>query len=173
MRSRRSGWLALFAGVAVATLSASAAVAQSGAWQVFDNRSSDDGSPTYAAILKADNTVSGSLDEPKAPTLAVTCDHAGLAFTIVWPDLLDRSAVQSWVTILWRLDASAPQQSDWPASARSLTESGPQALDWATRWSAGQTLTVHVPDQHGGQDATFELTGLSDIVGRVRNMSCG
>jgi hypothetical protein len=173
MRNGRSGGWGLALGVALATASASVAFAQSGGWQVFDNTTSASGSPTYAAILKADNTVSGSLDEPKAPTLAVTCDHAGLAFTIIWPDLLDRSPAQSWVTIQWRLDDGAPQESAWPASARSVAESGGQALDWASRWAAGATLTVHVPDQHGGQDATFEVTGLSDIVGRVRSMSCG
>jgi len=150
-----------------------AAVAETGGWQIFDNTSATVGSPSYAALLKADNTVSGSQDDQKTPTRAMTCDNTGLALTFIWPDLVDKVSDQAMASIRWKLDDGPIQQSDWPASVRSVSESGRLAIDWAKKWSTGKTLTVRIPDQHGGQEATFELAGLSDIVGRVAKMSCG
>jgi hypothetical protein len=163
----------LLLGIALAMLLTTTAVAQAGGWQTFDNTSATVGSPSYAALLKADNTVSGSQDDPKTPTLALTCDNTGLALSFIWPDLVDRIADQAMASIRWKLDAGPIQQSDWSASVRSVSESGRLAIDWAEKWSAAKTLTVRIPDQHGGQEATFELAGLSDIVGRVAKMNCG
>ena len=149
------------------------AAAQAGAWQVFDNTSATAGSSSYVALLKADNTVSGSQDEAKTPTLAFTCDNTGLALTFIWPDLIDKVPGQAMASIRWKLDDSPAQDADWPAAARSVSESGGQAVDWAERWSAGKTLTVRIPDQHGGQEATFELADLSGVLARVRSLTCG
>lgn len=169
MRSSRSGLLGLAFVVGLTPVAA----AETGAWQVFDNTAPAEGPPSYAALLKADNTVSGSEEEAKAPTLALTCDRAGLALTFIWPDLIDKVPGQAMAMIQWKLDDSIAQNADWPATARSVSESAGQAVKWARAWSAGKTLTVHIPDEHGGQEATFQLTGLSDVMGRVSRLTCG
>jgi len=152
---------------------AGSAVAPTGAWQVRDKVSALDGSPDFQANLESDETVTDLLDQPKKAALGLVCDHNGFHFVVVWPDFIDKDINQSTVVLTWKIDDGTVQRTDWPATTQGLVQAGTTGLDWAREWSAGKTLIVRVPDKHGGQEATFQLTGLDQVVARVSQMNCG
>jgi hypothetical protein len=154
-------------------VAAAPAATNLGAWQVTDNVSALDGSHDFHADLISDSTVTNIIDRDDHPILGLSCTHQGLFLTFVWPDFIDKDYDQSSVDLTWKVDDGPVQHSSWSAVSQGLVAMGPNGLAWARKWSTAKTLVVRVPDKHGGQEATFQLTGLDQVVTQVSQMNCG
>jgi len=167
-------------GCAMATMMATNAVqAQSspsdgyGAWVVSDETSPVDGTPNFKASLAADNTVGATRGRPKRPILAFFCDHDGLAVNIDWPNRILLEKYETNPILLWKVDDGALNKTRMDYAKQALIGSGKPVLALMSRWSAGKTLAVRVPDHAGGQDAVFHTQGLDRILARVDATGCG
>jgi hypothetical protein len=157
-------------------LSATSAMAQNtdiGAWNVSDKVSALDGSRDFEANIKADGPVANIIGNNERPSLGISCNHQGLFIVLSWPDFIDKDFDDHSIDLMWKIDDGPVERTRWDAVDQALLKVGNDGLTWAKKWSAGKSLVVRVPDKHGGQEATFQLAGLDQVVEQVSRMKCG
>lgn len=144
-----------------------------GRWLVNDQTSDIDGSPDFNAFATADDPILRVRGRPDRPLLGLACDRRGVEFEVLWPDTVQFVERDLPVVMLWKLDDAPAKRASWPGVPHALILRGPSALAWARKWSLGKTLKISVPDAHGGQEATFQLDGMDQLVARVSQLNCG
>ena len=145
-----------------------------GSWTVIDAAPSPlDGSPNFTAQINADNAVMATRGQPKKPILAFFCDHDGFSLNIKWPANINISRGQVSETLLWKVDDGRLTRSELGFDRTALIQEGRPANVLAHLWAGGKLLVVRVPDNFGGQDATFQLDGLDLIMAHIDQTGCG
>ena len=149
------------------------AAAASG-WVVEDKKSQLDGAVSYSATLTADSDVTNIGDRPEKPYLGFICDKGGLYVTIGWPDFVRKQYSDDLkVPVRWKLDAAPVQSTKMIATSQAVALPGKAGQAWFHQLAAGHKLVVSVPDEHGGQEATFTLDGIAPLDSRLQTISCG
>jgi hypothetical protein len=164
---------ALFAVVAALLAATPALAGAPGAWQISDQVSALDGKHTFAATLASTNTLTNFSGAPEAATLRVRCDHGDLAVDVLWPDFTSASRdLGDHSSILWRTDAGKVATAEMQRDVTSLTAFDADARQLLARWRGAAALIVRAPDQHGDQDATFDLSGLAQALAGAAEAGC-
>ena len=144
------------------------------AWTIFDKRSQLDGSESYVAILPAVSTVANVINAQAQPSFGLACTVKGLTVSFVWPDFVEvtEGGFRNYATVAWKLDRGAVEKTDFSATHGGVFLNGRSASGWLDRLGASQRLVVRVPDGHGGQEATFVLSGVDRIVSDAKVRGC-
>lgn len=159
--------------LALALISTTANAAPGG-WRIESKTSALDNSTDYEASIQSDEQLTNILGQPERATLAVVCSRSGFDLQLLWPDFVQKDDIQDLnVTVSWKLDAGGVQRGDWIAITKAVGQLGDRGLSTLKIWSSGAKLVVRVPDQHGGQDATFELAGIDQVYAHVSQTNCG
>ena len=161
-------------GLAMALAWAGVASAEPGAWHVEDKVSALDNTHEYLAMLRSDETLTDITGQQDHAVVAVGCGRHGLNLEILWPDFVMKDDPASgYVTLQWKVGDGVIQKGQWTAATRAAGRAGADALSTLKDWSAGAKVILRVPDQHGGHDVTFHISGLTQIVDHVSQTGCG
>ena len=161
-------------GCVVALMACGSASADPGAWRVESKTSALDNSTDYAASVSSDEALVNILGRPEHAELGVICGRQGFDLSIQWPDFVQKDDVEDLnVSVAWKIDDGAVQHSAWIATTKAVGQLGNKGLSTLKVWSAAHKIIVRVPDQHGGQDATFEVDGIDQIFAHVSQTGCG
>jgi hypothetical protein len=161
--------------VVAAVLAAGAATAaEPGAW-TFKALGGGEGGRTYfVAQAPSNDTVAGLGDKREKAQLAIRCDAKGFFVTFLWPDYVTADTYDAkLVDVDFKLDGDKPRRVKLHKVDQAAIALGRDGFRLLKDVSKGQTLSVHVPDFHGGQDATFPIAGIADIYARVTAQGCG
>lgn len=158
--------------VALLLSSAPPAIAAPGAWIVDESASALDGQKTYMATVKSDEAIVGILGLPKHALLTFRCGKDGFFASLGWPDFIGKELGEDSVVLRWKVDDGPVQKATWLATTKSVFAPGDRGLAWLKSLSQGKVLVVQVPDQHGDQEATFQLTGIDEVYAKVSGRSC-
>jgi hypothetical protein len=151
-------------------LAASAALALApGAWHITDQVSDLDGAHRFLAAIESTDELAGFTDAPKKAALRVRCERGELAVDLLWPDFT--TDLGSWARIHWRVDDGRVQVSEMLRDTTSFSSAGPEAQKLLGLWR-GAKLTVRAPDQHGNQDASFDISGIDLITRHAAAAGC-
>lgn len=137
------------------------------AWELAGGR---DGG--FSAKVIASQAIKGSDGKAAKPALSVSCGAGGLYATIAWPDAIPLKPGQHFVAVSWSLDG-ASRSASMLATQGSVGLAGSEAKEWVREFAAAKGLTVQVPDAHGGQSASFDLTGSGAVQAGVAASACG
>jgi hypothetical protein len=151
----------------------SPARAQPGAWMVSDTTSALDGDRSFTATVAGDMPVTDILGRDAPPHFGFSCGKNGLFVTVLWPAFVQKEYDEHNVRVVWKLDDSPVQTSSWFADTQAVSLLGNNALRWLTDAAKAKKLIIRVPDQYGGQEATFALDGIADLVAKVAARGCG
>ncbi|HUO11236.1 MAG TPA: hypothetical protein VMU37_00625 [Caulobacteraceae bacterium] len=155
-------------------LVATPALADPGAWQIRDQTSPLDGSHQYEAVVQSDEQLTNILGQPERAALGVVCGRQGFELSVLWPDFVQKEDVEDLnVTVIWKADDGPLQRGAWIASTKGVGQLGNLGLGTLRAWSGAHKIVVRVPDQHGGQDATFQVAGIDQIFAHVSQTGCG
>lgn len=146
-----------------------------GAWLVDDKVSALDGTHDYTATVASDDKVGNIIDTTEKAHLAILCGRDSFALMIDWPDFIDRGydGSQLNVSVKLKLDDGPIQTTSWSAGEQAVMQLGDKGEAWVRKLSAGKVLVVRVPDKHGGQEATFQISGLDRIIANIDQTVCG
>ncbi len=125
------------------------------------------------ANVPADGTVTNILEQKEVPRFGFSCDAHGLGVSVLWPAFIQKEFDENNVRVVWKLDDGPVQNSSWFANTKSVSLIGNNALRWMTQVSKAKKMIIRVPDQYGGQEATFTLDGMADLVATVAARGCG
>ncbi|WP_157223730.1 hypothetical protein [Caulobacter sp. AP07] len=145
---------------------------ETGKWRYTETASALDGAKSRIATLTAETQVANILGRMEAPTLGLTCDKNGLGVVMSWPDFVGEAGFLT-LPVKWKIDDGKVYKTGWFPGTTSVTLMGPGAQGWIRQVKDAKTLVVAVPDRHGGQEATFDLTGIEAIGPRFSEVSCG
>lgn len=147
---------ALAIGICVASMGA----APTGAWQVDDTISPLDGSRTYAAILRSDNTIRSAAGTNERATLVVRCRSGRLDAFIAWSTALGTGPLE----MRWKADAGDTYTEVWSVSVDggSTFSEGPRALLTQIAKASRMTFQVSLPNFDSLQ-ASFTVSGSDQI----------
>ena len=106
------------------------------------------------------------------PVLAVSCEGKGLFVTLSWPDAIPLKPNQHFAGVAWSLDGKV-RSSSMIASSGSVSLAGSEAKEWLREMAAAVRLEVRVPDAHGGQTASFDLSGAKEVQAGLARSTCG
>ena len=151
---------------------AAAADHSAGAWEINRTAHEIDGTVDYAAVLKSEKPVFGLLDQPETAGLVIFCGRLGLSVDVVWPDFIYSDLDIDAAAIAWRLDGGNINNELWDADLKVVGRRGRKAKELLRVLATGQRLVIQVPDNHGNQEAAFNLTGLAEIEEAVLAMPC-
>jgi hypothetical protein len=161
----------------MAALAAAAPAAQPdlGAWTFKDLGPTGNGATHYfVAQVPAEADVVGLADKPAKPELAVRCDQKGFFVTFLWPDYVTADTYDGKVTdVDYKLDGGKLQHAKLAKVDQAAIAFGKAGYRFAKDIEKGAALTIHLPDFHGGQDATFPIKGLDAIYARIALQGCG
>ena len=158
----------------VISASAQSALAQdgSGNWHVKETASALDGQKNYLAIVESEEKLTNIIGQPEAAGLALSCGKDGYFVNILWPDFVENDFHEYKIYVRWKLDDGAIQKTKWVASSQGVFLMGNGGMAWTKALASAKKLVVEVPDQHGGQAATFDLDGVGDVYAAVAARSC-
>jgi hypothetical protein len=168
---KHSGWIAAAAALAPAM----ALAAEPGAWSYKDlGAGGAAGQAYFVAQTPSKQMLTGLGDKAGNAQLAVRCDAKGLFVTFLWPDFVSADTYdEKVIDVDLKLDGDKPRRvklTKVDQAAIALGKTGSRLLQ---DLSKGRTLDVHLPDFHGGQDATFAIDGIGDLYARVAAQGCG
>jgi hypothetical protein len=126
----------------------------------------------FSATLTATQPVKGLGGKPAKPALSVSCGPGGLYATVSWPDPVAVKPDQHFVAVAWALDGSTHSAS-MLATPGSVGLAGSEAKEWVREFAGAKQLMVRVPDAHGGQSASFDLTGAGAVQAGIATSACG
>ena len=144
-----------------------AMAAPASAWEVAPGQGGD-----FGARIAAIGTIKGPGGSMAKPVLSVTCGSGGLYATIAWPDPIPLKPNQHFVPVTWSLDG-ASHSSSMLATSGSVGLAGSEAKEWLREFVAAKVLQVRAPDAHGGQSASFDLTGAGAVQAGISRSACG
>jgi len=151
--------------VLVASLTAGAPAAL--AWEVAGGQG-----PGFAARVMASEAIKGPGGGVAKPVLSISCGSGGLYATVSWPDAIPLKPDQHFVSVAWSLDGVS-HSSAMLATPGSVGLAGSEAKEWLREFAAAKRLVVRAPDAHGGQAASFDLSGTDAILAGVARSPCG
>jgi hypothetical protein len=143
-----------------------------GKWTYEEQASELDQRRTRVARLQAENQVANILGRLEQPHLSLRCDKDGLFALFIWPDFIQQPSFLT-IRVRWKLDDGPVQTSSWIPSLRAVGPVGKGAQTWIRQLAGAKRLVVEVPDDHGEQEAVFDLTGIDVLGPRFSEVSCG
>jgi hypothetical protein len=166
---RRFAWIA----AAALALPAMASGAEPAAW-TFKALGADGGHTYFVAQAPSNETLVGLGDKPGKAELAVRCDQKGLFVSLLWPDYVSADTYnEKIIDVDLKVDGDKPRLAKLTKVDQAAIAVGKDGYKLLKDISKGQTLHVHLPDFHGGQDATFPIEGIGEIYARVTAQGCG
>ncbi len=130
------------------------------------------GSGGFEAHVSAAAAVKVAGGAEAKPQLAVSCQGKGLFVTVSWPDAIPLNVNQHFVSVSWTLDGKSGGAA-MIATSGSVALAGSEAKEWLREMAGASRLEVHVPDAHGGQSASFDLTGVQAVQAALARSACG
>ena len=151
-----------------------AAWAEPGAWTFKDLGAGEGGQHYFVAQAPSDGTIAGIGNKREKAQLAIRCDPKGFYITVLWPDYVTAETYdEKLVDVDLTLDGGKPRRVKLHKVAQAGIALGREGFRLLKDVSGAKTLSVHLPDFHGGQDATFTIEGIGDIYTRVTAQGCG
>jgi hypothetical protein len=158
---------------AAALAPALAVAAEPGPWTFKALGAGGAGQTYFVAQTPSRQTLVGLGDKAGKAQLAVRCDPKGLFVTFLWPDFVSADTYDAKVIdVDLRVDNDKPRRVKLTKVDQAAIALGKTGYRLLKDVSKGQTLSVHLPDFHGGQDATFQIEGITDIFARVTAQGC-
>ena len=152
----------------------SVANAEPGSWITKELASPEGGQKYFVAQVASDEQLVNVDDRRQKATLSVRCDQKGLFVTFLWPEYVTGDTYDgNRVDIAWKIDAGAARQTRMRRVDQAAIALGKDGFKLLKEVSKGKTLTVRMPDMHGGQTATFPIDGISVVYDRVTAEGCG
>lgn len=155
----------------------SAAWAEPATWTFKDLGEAKSGEPNGPHFFVAQTPSTGMLvnvkGKPEAAQLAIRCDQKGFFITILWPTYVNADTYNAQVIAVdYKLDNSKPRTIKLHRVDQAAIALGRDGYRLLKELDKAHTLSVHLPDFNGGQDATFDIEGIDKIYDRVTAFGC-
>lgn len=145
-----------------------------GAWQITDEKSELDGARTYRALLQSDGTLPNVIGQPEHAVLGVECGKSGLTVGVAWPALVQaNSLLDPHSTVGWKADSGEVHREAWMAAGKMTAAKADTAGALLRAWSNARKVVISAPSDGGDQEATFSVSGISDIAHTIGGIQCG
>ena len=141
-------------------------------WETTEKVSQMDGTTSFFASIHSNENVTGILDKPNAAHLVIACDKGRSTVMFSWPDFIDADPTTSGVAIRWRLDDGKIKTTWMRAVTDAVAFSNPSGIAFLREAANAKKLLVSVPDRHGGQEASFDISGIGTVIDRLHALKC-
>jgi len=156
------GMMLAAAAMAFAQLANAETIDKSG-WQVETTKSEMTGETTNSVARPSSNKLSNSIGVMTTATLAVYCgSKKPVSVIVIWPDIVDRDYVSNHADVSWKFDDGPIKSLTVFASTDAVILNG-AAKPFIQQMLTAKRVIVKVPDQHGGQEAVFDLTTIDAV----------
>lgn len=160
-------------GLAAAAAVAAGAAAQPGAWTYKDLGASSDGSKYFQAEVLSDQDLVDVNHMKQKAGFAVKCDAKGLYVDIVWPETVAGDTYDGTkADVVFKINDGREREARLRRTDLAAMALGKEGFRFLKALTDAQTLTVHVPDLYGGQQATFRVEGINALYDRIKAQGC-
>jgi hypothetical protein len=149
----------LIAALALSAVAASAQDRAASRWVVKQTPHELDGSVDYSVTNVSEHPLIGVVGQPEPAVLFAICSRNGLSIGVAWPDIVERFVSINSAALAWSVDGGKVHNDLWDADIQTVGVRGGKARKLIASLTAANRFVILVPDQHGNQEAVFDLGG--------------